>query len=93
MKSSILSILLATCLTAISAAGSFALTIDDVAIDGSGAPDSLIYYDNGTFQNRAMLNITRVWTTPNTGLIFLVPLVYGLLISIWIPFNMTLHTS
>jgi hypothetical protein len=45
MKSTILSLFLAVSLTAISAVGSFALTINDISIEGKGAPDSLIYYD------------------------------------------------
>ena len=45
MKSTVLSLFLSISLTAISAMGTFALTINDVSIEGKGAPDSLIYYD------------------------------------------------
>lgn len=45
MKSTVLSLFLAIFLTAFSAVGTFALTIDSVSIGGKGAPDSLVYYD------------------------------------------------
>ena len=45
MKSFILFLCLAVCLTVIGPVDTLALTIDSVSINGKGAPDSIIYYD------------------------------------------------